>query len=142
MEHNRSPISLRQGKVFLDGIEVMDEVACSIKFTPDVWTGRQVGDFSPSSRWLGYTITGSITRRRNNTWLKETIMRYIREKRTPEFTIQGIMNDECSDYFQQFGSDTVTAVGCVLTGDLTLLNHDSNGDVLDDVIAFNVKDVV
>ena len=142
MQHNRSPISLRSGKVFIDGLEVMDEVACTIVFTPDTWTGRQVGDATPSTRWLGYAISGSITRRRNNKWLKDVIAKYIKNKRTPEFTIQGIMNDECSDYFQQFGSDTVTAVGCVLTGDITMLKHDSNGDVLDDVLAFSGKDVV
>lgn len=141
MEHNRSPMSTRDGKGFIDGIEVMDGVAMTITFTPEVWTGRQLGDKTPSTRWLGYSITGSITRRRNNRFLREVVMKYRREGKTPELTITGIMADECSDYHQQFGNDAITAVGCVPTGDITLIKLDANGDILDDVIAFNAMDV-
>ena len=142
MTYNKNPISLREGKIFIDGIECVDSVKCEIKFTPDVWTGRQLGERTPSSRWLGASITGSITRRRSTPWLKDAIAKYQRDKSTPEFTIQGIMNDENSDYYESNGYDTVTCVGCVLTGDLTLTSLDSDGQVLDDVINFNAKDIV
>lgn len=142
MEYNKSPISLREGKVFIDGIEVLDSVKCEIKFTPDVWTGKQIGERSNSSRWLGYNITGSITRRRSTNWLDDIIKKYITSGATPEFTIQGIMNDENSDYYESNGSYTVTAVGCVLTGDLPLTELDSGGDIVDDAISFNAKDIV
>lgn len=65
MKYNKNPISLREGKVFLDGFAILDSIKCEIKFTPDVWTGRQLGEKSPSSRWLGYTVTGTITRQRS-----------------------------------------------------------------------------
>lgn len=142
MQYNKSPISMREGKAFIDGVEVLDCIKCDIKFTPDVWTGRQLGERSQSSRWLGYSITGSITRRRSTPWLKSKIKEYIASGRTPEITIQGIMNDENSDYFEVNGSDTVTVVGCVLTGDLPLTTLDSDGQVVDDTIAFNAKDLV
>lgn len=142
MEYNKSPISLREGKVFIDGIECLDSVTCVINFTPDVWTGRQLGERTPSSRWLGASITGTMTRRRSTPWLKEAIQKYQTTKATPEFTIQGIMNDENSDYYAENGSETVTCVGCVLTGDLNLINLDSNGEIVDDSIAFNAKDIV
>lgn len=142
LKYHKNPISLREGKVFLDGLEVYDSVKCEIKFTPDVWTGRQLGDRSASSRWLGYSITGGITRRRTTAWLKETIQGYINTGKTPEFTIQGIMNDAGSEYFANNGSDTVTVVGVVLTGDLSLLNIDAEGQVLDDTIGFNAKAIV
>lgn len=140
MQYNKNPISLREGKVFIDGIEVLDSVKCEIKFTPDVWEGRQLGERTPSSRWLGAKLTGSITRRRSTPWLRDAIKRYMNTKETPEFTIQGIMNDENSDYYDANGAETITCVGCVLTGDLNLINLDSGGDVVDDVIAFNAKD--
>lgn len=142
MEYNKSPISLREGKVFIDGVEVMDSVKCDIKFTPTVWSGSQLGERSNSSRWLGYAIAGSITRRRSTPWLKEKIKEYMKSGRTPELTIQGIMNDENSDYYEQHGSDTTTAVGCVLTGDLPLTALDGGGEIVDDVIAFSAKDIV
>lgn len=142
MEYNKNPISLREGHVFIDGVEVADSVACTIKFTPDVWTGKQLGERTNSSRWLGYNITGSITRRRSTNWLAVKIVEYRKTGATPELKIQGVMDDENSDYYAAHGTDTVTCVGCVLTGDLPLTALDSGGEVVDDVIAFNAKDIV
>jgi len=142
MAYNKNPISLREGSVFLNGIEVMDSVKCSVKFTPDTWKGRTLGEKSPSSRWLGYEISGSITRRRSKPWLKEMIMEYIKTGVTPEFSVQGISDDPNSDFYEEFGTDTVTLVGCVLTGDIKLLELDSEGNVLDDEINFSAKDMV
>ncbi|MCD8256347.1 MAG: phage tail tube protein, partial [Oscillospiraceae bacterium] len=120
MTYNKNPISLREGKIFLDGVEIADGVKCQIKVTPDVWTGRLLGEQTPSSRWLGYSVTGTITRRRTTKWLAEKIAEYQSSHLTPEFKIQGIMNDPNSDYYEDNGSYTVTCIGCVLTGDLTL----------------------
>ena len=142
LEHNAQPISLREGKVFLNGVLVMDSVTCTINVTPDVWKGKQLGERTDSQKWLGYSITGSITRRRSTNWLRQLITDYIRTGRTPEFTIQGLMNDRNSDFFQRHGTDLVTCVGCVLTGDLPLTRLDSNGDIVDDVINFGAKNIV
>lgn len=142
MQYNKSPISLREGKLFIDGVECADSVKVEIKFTPDVWSGRQLGEQTQSSRWLGYAITGTITRRRSTPWLKEAIQKYKSAKATPEFTIQGIMDDENSDYYDSYGSDVTTVVGCVLTGDLPLTVLDSDDQVVDDAISFNGKDIV
>lgn len=142
MTYNKNPISLREGKVFIDGVECMDSVKAEIKFTPDVWTGRQLGEFSPSTRWLSYSVTGSITRRRSTPWIKDIIQRYMKEHLTPEFTIQGVMDDKNSDFYAENGSDTVTIIGCVPTGDLILTNLDSEGQIVDDVLTFNAKDIV
>lgn len=142
MEYNKNPISLREGKVFIDGVEVLDSVNCTIKFTPDVWTGKQLGERSPSSRWLGYTITGTITRRRSTNWLESKIKQYLKDGGTPELKIQGVMNDENSDYYAKHGSNVVTCVGVVLTGDLPLTALDSGGEVVDDSINFNAKALV
>ena len=142
MQYNKNPISLREGKAFIDGVEVLDSVKLEIKFTPDVWEGRQLGERTPSTRWLGAKITASMTRRRSTPWLREMIQKYNKTKGTPEMTIQGIMNDENSEFYDNYGAETITCVGCVPTGDLNLINLDSGGDVVDDVVAFNVKDIV
>lgn len=142
MQYNKNPISLREGKVFIDGVEVMDSIKFKIKFTPDVWTGRQLGERTPSSRWLGCQITGEMTRRRSTPWLREAINRYNKTKETPEFTIQGIANDENSEFYSANGADVVTCVGCVLTGDINLIDLDSGGNVVEDSVSFNIKDIV
>ena len=142
MAYNYNPISLREGHIYLDGVEMADCVKAEIKFTPDVWTGRRLGDRSPSSRWLGYTISGTITRRRSSKWLENKIKQYKNNGITPEFTIQGIMDDKNSDYYKQNGANTITCVGCVLTGDLPLTMLDSGGDILEDSLSFNAKDIL
>lgn len=139
MAENKRPILLNNAKVFIDKQLVSDCVKCEIIFTPNVWTGKVLGEMTKSSRWNGYEITGEITRRRSTPWLKEVIKKYINSGVTPEFTIQGQMDDENSDYYETYGSDVVTITGCVLTGDLTLSNFDSDGDVLEDTIKFNAK---
>lgn len=140
--YNANPIALSEGKVFIDGVQVLTGVKCEIKFTPEVWTGKVLGERSPSSRWTGYTITGSITQRTSTPWLKEKIQQYQKDGVTPEMTIQGVMDDKGSDYYQAYGSDTVTAVGCVLTGDIPLIALDTAGGAREDTIAFNAKDVI
>lgn len=142
MKYNKSPMSMKEGAVYLDGVEILDCVSCQIKFTPSVWQGQVLGERSPSSRWLGYAITGSISRRRSKPWLKEKIQEYKTTGKTPELTIQGVMDDPNSDYYEEYGADTVTAVGVVLTGDLTLTDLDSGGDIVNETITFNAKDVV
>ena len=142
MQYNKNPISLREGHALIDGVEVMDGVKMTINFTPETWTGRQLNETAPSTRWVGATITGSMTRRRTNNWLKTKIKEYAASGATPELTIQGIMNDANSDYYAAHGSDVTTVVGCVLTGDLPLTALDSEGQVVDDAINFNGKDLV
>ena len=83
MQYNKNPISLREGHAFIDGVEVMDDVKMNINFTPEVWTGRQLNEKTPSSRWVGATITGSMTRRRTNNWLKTKIKEYQATGATP-----------------------------------------------------------
>jgi len=136
------PISVIEGKVFINGFECFDSVKFEIKFTPRVWTGKQLGMKTDSHRWLGYSITGTITRRRSTDWLKQVITKYTKDTITPNFIIQGIANDRGSDYFKSHGTDVLTAVGCVFTGDINLMLLDSGGDVLDDVITFSAQDIV
>ena len=142
MEYNRSPIMLTEGKIFIDGVECFDGVQCEIKFTPDVWTGRLLGETTPSSRWKGASITGTVTRRRSTPWLEDVVKKYMNDKVTPEFTIQGIMNDKNSDYYENYGDKTTTVVGCVITGDINLIKIDTNGDAFEDAINFNAKEVM
>lgn len=142
MQHNKAPMSLREGSIYIDGMKICDGVKAEFKLTPDVWTGRQLGEKTQSSRWLGFSITGSITRRRSTNWLAEVAQKYKDSKVTPELTIQGIMSDEGSDFYATTGGKNlvVTLMGCVLTGDLTILALDSGGNIVDDVVNFNAYD--
>lgn len=140
--YNANPIALSEGKIFVDGLPIADGVKFELKFTPEVWTGKRLGERSPDSRWTGFSISGSITRRVSTPWYKEIVQKYQKDGVTPEMTIQGVMDDKGSDFYQKYGSDVVTAVGCVLTGDIPLLVLDTAGGVREDAISFNAKDVI
>ena len=86
-----------------------------------------------------FHITGNITRRRSTNWLETKIREYLASGGTPEMTIIGVMNDDNSDYYVAHGTNTITLVGVVLTGDLPLTRLDSNGEVVEDNIAFHAK---
>lgn len=141
--YNANPVALSKGQIFVDGVQIADGVKFELKFTPKVWSGKVLGERSSSSRWLGYEITGTITRRVMTPWYKEIVQKYQKDGITPECTIQGVMDDKGSDFYQQFGSDVVTAVGCVFTGDIMLMALDTSSDgVREDAISFNAKDVI
>ena len=49
--YNDNPIALSEGKVFVDGVQILDGVKFELKFTPDVYTGKVLGERSPSAGW-------------------------------------------------------------------------------------------
>ena len=139
---NKRRISLREGSVYLDGSKVLDAVKCEVNFTPEVVESRGLKEKGLSRRWLGYDITGTITEFRTTPWLHDAIKKYIKDGVTPEFTLQGFQNDKNSDYYDNNGTIKVTLKGVVLTGDLSLLNLDAEGELLQDEIEFGAKTMV
>jgi hypothetical protein len=141
-KYNERPISLREGKVFINGVAVLDSVKASIIVSLETWTGYALGDRTPSTRITGGAYSGKITRRRSTPFLDDIVKTFMETGETVEFTLQGIMDDKNSDYYDGYGGKTVTFVGCVLTGTVNLLTLDTNGGVWEDEIAFNAKNQV
>lgn len=140
---NKSPVSARDGKVYLDGSLIADACKFSAKFTPDVWEGKVLGERGTNRRWLGYDITGTIEQWKTTPLYKKKILEYIQTGATPEFKIQGISEDKNSDFYvNNGGSETITLVGCVLTGDVPLMELDTEGDVMKESVEFGAYDMV
>lgn len=135
-------MSLREGKVFIDGVEVLNQVTCTIKFTPDVAESRVLGEKGKSRRWLGRDITGSLTEYKSTPWLLDAVKKYEKSFKTPRFTIQGIQNDSDSEYTGKNGNAVVTCIDCVLTGDIPLIALDSGGQLVKDSVSFGAYDIV
>lgn len=140
-ESNKRRISMREGKVYLDGLMVMDAVKATAKFTPDVSESRGLGERTPSSRWVGGKISVTIEEFMATPWLSQIIKGYIKSGKTPVMTVQAIENDTGSEYYENYGSNVVTATGCVPTGDLTLLDIDAGGDLRKQSITFSAKEI-
>jgi len=139
MAINRKPLSLKEGHIFFDGVEVIDAAKLSIKYTPTVWEGKMVGDKGTNRRWIGRDITGTLDEYRTTPRLRNLIMQYEKDGITPEITIQGTRSDPDSDYYTISGSETVTLSGVVFTGDIPFMDIDIDGDVVKDSIAFGAK---
>lgn len=138
---NKSPLSAREGKVYLDGTMVADACKFQLLFTPKVWEGKCLGEKGTNRRWTGYDITGTIEEWKTTNMWKKKIQEYLKTGATPEFTIQGISEDKNSDYYDINKGDKVTAVGCVMTGDIPLMDLDTDGDVVKESIKFGAKDL-
>ena len=139
---NKRPLSVRDGKVYLDGALVADACKFNAVFTPAVWSGKTLGEKGTNRRWTGYDITGTLDSWKTNNLYREKINEYIKSGDTPEFTLYGVNDDQNSDFFDQNGKDEVTLMGCVLTGDIPLMDLDTDGDVAKISIAFGAKDML
>ena len=139
---NKRRISLREGAVYLDGMKILESVKLEMNYTPDGTETRVLKEKGLSRRWVGHDITGTITEYRSTPWVRQAIRRYLDTGATPEFTVQGIQDDRNSDYYESYGDIMVTALGTVLTGDLPLINLDSEGELMQDEIEFGAHDII
>ena len=141
MSENKKPLSLEEGKIFIDGVEVIDAAKLTILYQPKVWSGKMLGDKGTNRRWLGRDITGTLDEYRTTPRFNNIVAKYENDGITPELTIQGVRVDKDSDYYELLGSESVTLTGCVLTGDITLLSLDTDGEVVKDSISFGAKHI-
>lgn len=132
---------LSKGKVFLDGLKMVDAEKVTITFTPTVLSSKAFGDSTEHNRWGGYKITVEISKFKTDCMTKETVLKYIKDGITPEFTIQGVCTDNDSDFYDEFGSETVTCTGCVLTGDLSLLTLNASDEYVKETLKFSAVNV-
>ena len=142
MAVNKRRVSLRESSRYLGGSKVLDAVKCEAVFTPEVVESRALKERGLSRRWIGFDITGTITEYRTTPWLQKAIAKYQKSGETPEYTLTGLQNDKNSDYYDKNGNIKVTLKGVVLTGDLSLINLDAEGELLQDEIEFGAHEMV
>lgn len=142
--HNKSPLSMREGKITIDGDVVAEASKYNLVFTPTVWEGKTLSEKGTNRRWIGFDVTGTLERWKTNKLWKNKVKQYIKTGATPEMEITGICDDPNSDFYIANGkkNDEITAVGCVLTGDIPLMDLDTDGEVVKESIKFGAKDLV
>lgn len=91
---NSSPLSAREGKVYIDGVLVADSCKFLVVFKPDVWSGKQLSEHGTNRRWIGYDIEVQISQWKTTRMYRTMIDKYLKEGITPEMTIQGIQTDK------------------------------------------------
>ena len=138
---NSSPLSAREGKVYIDGVLVADSCKFLVVFKPDVWSGKQLSEHGTNRRWIGYDIEVQISQWKTTRMYRTMIDKYLKEGITPEMTIQGIQTDKNSDFYLTNKSEKVTCTGCVPTGGINLIDMDTDGDVVKEEITFGAKKI-
>lgn len=139
---NKRPLVLRNGHVYLNGLEVMEAAKITVLYQPEVATYRSLREKGVNRRWIGRDITGTLNEYRTTNWLVEAAKKYEASGVTPEFTIQATRDDEGSDFHAAYpNGESVTLTGVVLTGDIPLIDLDSEGDFVKDNIGFGAKDM-
>lgn len=142
MAENARRILLNQGKIFWNGETIADGISCSITITPTVTESTALGEITPSSRWAGVKYEVSVTSYRSRPYAKEYVKEYLDTGLAPEVTIQGVQDDSGSDYYEVYGAQTVTATGCIATGNIVAISVDaSSSDHLQDSITFAAKNI-
>ena len=139
---NTSPLYAREGKVYLDGVLIADRCKFLVVFKPDVWSGKQLSEQGTNRRWIGYDVEVTVEEWKTTKRYRGMINEYLKSGKTPELTLQGIQEDKNSDFYAANKAEEVTCVGCVPTGDITLIDMDTEGDVVKESIKFGAKRVV
>lgn len=136
------PRSMREGKAYIDGELVIDLITASIVFTPEVSEKRAVGEKGKTRRWMGYDVTGTITRYRTTPMFKKMVKKYLDSGATPTMTIVGMQDDPVADYDVAYGKDTITVEDAVITGDISLLDLDTEGEFVQDEIEYGGRNLI
>ncbi len=139
---NKRPLSAREGKVYLDGSLVADTCKFKLVFKPKLWEGKTLCEAGTNRRWIGYDITGEIEAWKTTPLYKKKVTEYIESGETPEFTIQAVSEDKHSDYYEINKGEAITAIGCVFTDEIPLIDMDTDGDVVKESLKFGAYDLV
>lgn len=138
---NERPISLSEGTVSIDGKLCFDACEIQIHGNMGLWKGKSIGSPYESAKTTGVTYRVVVKHRKQTPWARQALQKYLKDGITAEFQIQGVQKDKDSDFFDNNGAETVTANGCVIDGDIKLLELKSEGGVFEDTINFHAHDI-
>ncbi len=142
MAENANRILLNKGRAYCNGEVIFDGIKCEINVSPTVTQSRSLGERTSSRRWAGVEYPVTVSEYRTTSRTKDYIKAYQETGLAPELTIQGVQDDEGSDYVKANGADIVTATGCIITSDIGLINLDaSSTDHVVDEITMNAKNI-
>lgn len=139
---NASPLSAREGKVYIDGVLVADACKFTARFKPTVWSGKQLSERGTNRRWIGYDIELTLEQWKTTRMYRQMVDKYIDTGNTPEFTFQGIQEDKNCDFYEKNGAEEITCLGCVLTSEVNLIDMDTDGEVVKETATFGAKKIV
>lgn len=130
MAQQREKMSSRQGRTFWDGNEVSQNVKFMAEVEIETSSKRVAGQLGMSHKALGFNVTGSMNMFMDsqNTFLRELMQFYRDNRRFPEVDVQGVLDDDSSDYFTQNGDYRVQLIGVQPTGSLPLIDLDAEGE--------------
>ena len=77
MSENIKPLSLAEGKAYLDGEEVIDLSKMTIRFNPKVASYKVAGKKGTHRRWVGYDVTVTVEEYKTTNRYEQIVKKYI-----------------------------------------------------------------
>lgn len=134
-------MSAREGRGFVNGSQVTSLIKLHAVFTPEVSEKRVVGQRGKTPKVIGFGITGTITQFKATRWIRDAVKTYLTTGIFPLMDIQAVMDDPDSDFVRRYGEDRVQLIGVQLTGDLSLIDIDAEGEEIQEEISFIATEV-
>ena len=134
-----TPMSAKETAIYMDGIHQTNATGFEFKATITTKPSAVLGQRGETTRVENIKYTGTFKLYKRDPWLQEYIKFVQEHGYHKRFDLTGLSDSEGSDYYQRHGSQTVTMLNCVLTGDITLLMGDTNGDDVLETLSFEAE---
>ena len=137
-----TPISSHQAGLYINKKHQTNCVGFKAQGTVDTKESRVIGQQTTKPRVRGVKFSGELRFYKASPWLAKYLMDVQERQFKQEFEIMGVLDDDPSDFGKQFGKQIVTLTGCVLTGDIVIMESDTNCDDEEEVVQFLAEKLV
>lgn len=137
-----TPMSAKETVLYID--DVLQRNATGFEFKATVGTKKNsvLGQRGETSRVDDIVYAGTFKMYKKDPWLQEYVA-FIRDHGYhPPFNLTAMSESEGSDYYNEHGTQTVTLLNCVLTGDIMLMMGDTSGDDVEETLSFEAESML
>lgn len=130
------------GIIYFNGKKREDGVKFNLKANVETHQSKVLSQPGKTTRTTGISYSGQLTFRKTSPWLITYINNIREHGEAQPFTLQFIVSDPGSDYYKKHGAQRLTAIDCMLTGDIPLIEADADGDIINETLDFTARDII
>ena len=130
------PITSHQAAIYMNDVHQTNCTGFTFKATIDTKESRVIGQQATKPRIRAVKYSGDIKFYKRSPWLLEYVKYLQTHQYYLPFDLIGLVDDEGSDFYRLFGTQTINLENCVLNGDLTLMQSDTNCEDVEESVTF------
>lgn len=136
------PVSSHQAALYMNGQHQTNCIGFKAVGTVDTKESRVIGQQTTKPRVRAVKFSGEMRFYKNSPWLAEYLKNVMQHQYTAAFDLMFFMDDDGSDYFKKFGKQKIQLTGCVITGDVTIMESNTNCDDLEETVQFMAEKMI